>query len=57
MNNTLDVLVVGAGPTGLTLACDLLRRGVRVRVIDAAEQGFTRLARQRSPATHPRGLR
>ena len=57
MNITLDVLVVGAGPTGLTLACDLLRRGVRVRVIDAAEQGFTRLARQRSPATHPRGLR
>src|SRR6266536_4590073 len=29
-----DVLVVGAGPTGLTLACDLARRGVAVRVID-----------------------
>jgi 2-polyprenyl-6-methoxyphenol hydroxylase-like FAD-dependent oxidoreductase len=29
-----DVLVVGAGPTGLTLACDLARRGVGVRLID-----------------------
>ncbi|HKT02574.1 MAG TPA: FAD-dependent monooxygenase, partial [Rugosimonospora sp.] len=29
-----DVLVVGAGPTGLTLACDLARRGVAVRLID-----------------------
>ena len=29
-----DVLVVGAGPTGLTLACDLARRGVAVRVVD-----------------------
>jgi 2-polyprenyl-6-methoxyphenol hydroxylase-like FAD-dependent oxidoreductase len=31
-----DVLVVGAGPTGLTLACDLARRGVAVRIIDRA---------------------
>jgi 2-polyprenyl-6-methoxyphenol hydroxylase-like FAD-dependent oxidoreductase len=30
----VDVLVVGAGPTGLTLACDLRRRGVAVRVVD-----------------------
>ncbi len=29
-----DVLVVGAGPTGLTLACELLLRGIRCRVID-----------------------
>ncbi|MEC3977529.1 alpha/beta fold hydrolase [Amycolatopsis sp. H20-H5] len=33
-----DVLVVGGGPTGMTAACELLRRGVRVRVIDAAPQ-------------------
>ena len=33
-----DVLVVGAGPTGLTLACDLARRGVAVRIIDQAPQ-------------------
>ncbi|MGW2023220.1 FAD-dependent monooxygenase [Streptomyces decoyicus] len=30
-----DVLVVGAGPSGLLLACELLDRGVRVRIIDA----------------------
>jgi len=31
-----DVLIVGAGPTGLTLACDLARRGVRHRIIERA---------------------
>ncbi|GGR70643.1 hypothetical protein GCM10010252_06040 [Streptomyces aureoverticillatus] len=31
-----DVLVVGAGPTGLTLACDLARRGVRALVAERA---------------------
>ncbi|MEW1748783.1 FAD-dependent monooxygenase [Streptomyces angustmyceticus] len=30
----VEVLVVGAGPVGLTLACELRRRGVRCRVID-----------------------
>jgi 2-polyprenyl-6-methoxyphenol hydroxylase-like FAD-dependent oxidoreductase len=34
--NVIDVLVVGAGPTGLTLAGELLRRGLRVRIIDKA---------------------
>src|SRR6266566_1058968 len=29
-----DVLVAGAGPTGLTLACDLARRAVAVRIVD-----------------------
>ncbi|BDZ38016.1 FAD-dependent oxidoreductase [Microbacterium suwonense] len=29
------VLVVGAGPTGLTLACELARKGVPFRLIDA----------------------
>jgi 2-polyprenyl-6-methoxyphenol hydroxylase-like FAD-dependent oxidoreductase len=33
-----DVLVAGAGPTGLTLACDLARRGVAVRIIDRAQE-------------------
>ena len=34
----VDVLVVGAGPTGLTLACDLRRRGLAVRVVDRLPQ-------------------
>ncbi|MFF1337774.1 FAD-dependent oxidoreductase [Streptomyces sp. NPDC058290] len=29
-----DVLIVGSGPTGLTLACDLALRGASVRLID-----------------------
>src|SRR2546429_8464441 len=29
-----DVLIVGAGPTGLMLANQLARRGVRMRIID-----------------------
>ncbi|GGP82280.1 FAD-dependent monooxygenase [Streptosporangium pseudovulgare] len=31
-----DVVIVGAGPVGLTLACDLARRDLRVRIIDRA---------------------
>jgi 2-polyprenyl-6-methoxyphenol hydroxylase-like FAD-dependent oxidoreductase len=34
----VDVLVVGAGPTGLTLACDLRRRGLAVRVVERLPQ-------------------
>ena len=33
-----DVLVAGAGPTGLTLALDLARRGVGVRIVDKADR-------------------
>lgn len=32
-----DVLIVGAGPTGLLLACELLRHGLKVRIIDVGE--------------------
>lgn len=35
-----DVLVVGAGPTGLALAVDLARRGVRARVVEKADRLF-----------------
>jgi 2-polyprenyl-6-methoxyphenol hydroxylase-like FAD-dependent oxidoreductase len=38
--NDIQVLVVGAGPTGLTLAIDLARRGVSCRVIDKASEPF-----------------
>jgi 2-polyprenyl-6-methoxyphenol hydroxylase-like FAD-dependent oxidoreductase len=33
-DDEISVLVVGAGPTGLTLACQLARFGVRFRIID-----------------------
>jgi 2-polyprenyl-6-methoxyphenol hydroxylase-like FAD-dependent oxidoreductase len=36
MNN--EVLIVGAGPVGLTLACELARYGVAVRIVDKAAQ-------------------
>jgi 2-polyprenyl-6-methoxyphenol hydroxylase-like FAD-dependent oxidoreductase len=35
-----QVTIAGAGPTGLALACDLARRGVAVRVIEAAAEPF-----------------
>ncbi|MDO3639130.1 FAD-dependent oxidoreductase [Mycolicibacterium arseniciresistens] len=38
MNNT-DVLIVGAGPSGLTLAASLLRRGVRTTIVDRQAAG------------------
>jgi 2-polyprenyl-6-methoxyphenol hydroxylase-like FAD-dependent oxidoreductase len=35
-----DVLIAGAGPTGLTLACELAVRGVDIRIIDRADRFF-----------------
>lgn len=34
IGNEIDVLVVGAGPVGLAMSCELLRHGVRCRIID-----------------------
>ncbi|GAA3886252.1 FAD-dependent monooxygenase [Saccharothrix violaceirubra] len=34
------VLIIGAGPTGLTLAVDLARRGVDFRIVDRAPRPF-----------------
>lgn len=34
MADTTTVLIAGAGPVGLFLGCELLRYGVRPRVID-----------------------
>ncbi|MCH7233072.1 FAD-dependent monooxygenase [Glycomyces sp. L485] len=47
------VLIVGAGPTGLALACELARRGVDFRIIDehAGPQPLTKAA-----ALHARAL-
>jgi len=48
-----DVLIVGAGPTGLVLALWLTKQGVKVRIIDkAAEPGTT----SRALAVHARTL-
>ncbi|MFI9272544.1 FAD-dependent monooxygenase [Kitasatospora sp. NPDC052896] len=40
VKSDLDVLVVGAGGTGLMLACDLARRGVRALVVEQQETLF-----------------
>jgi 2-polyprenyl-6-methoxyphenol hydroxylase-like FAD-dependent oxidoreductase len=48
-----DVLVVGAGPTGLTLAIELRRRGVDVLLIDALEEPQKW---DRATVVHPRSL-
>src|SRR5262245_41449205 len=34
-----DVLIVGAGPTGLALGCRLAQKGVRHLLVDQAEEG------------------
>lgn len=48
-----SVLIVGAGPTGLTLACDLARRQVNFRLIDKASAYF---AGSRGKGLQPRSL-
>ncbi|WP_349497443.1 FAD-dependent monooxygenase [Crossiella sp. CA-258035] len=51
--DSTEVLVVGAGPTGLTLACGLRAHGVSVRVLDGA-QGPA--ATSRANILHARGV-
>ncbi|MBH5337440.1 FAD-dependent monooxygenase [Streptomyces pactum] len=48
-----DVLIVGAGPTGLTLACDLARRDIAVRVVDRRAAPHRE---SRGKTLHPRSL-
>lgn len=40
MSNATEVLIAGAGPTGLTLACDLARRGVQAHVVEKSDRLF-----------------
>ncbi|WP_437599996.1 FAD-dependent monooxygenase [Sorangium sp. So ce590] len=47
MARALDALVVGGGPTGLTMAGELARRGLAVRIVDRALE---------PPADHSRAL-
>jgi 2-polyprenyl-6-methoxyphenol hydroxylase-like FAD-dependent oxidoreductase len=49
----VSVLIVGAGPTGLLLAAELCRRGVRARIIDANPGP---LHWDRATIVHPRSL-
>jgi 2-polyprenyl-6-methoxyphenol hydroxylase-like FAD-dependent oxidoreductase len=37
MSNT-SVLIIGAGPTGLTLACELARRNISIRIIERSDE-------------------
>lgn len=47
------MLVVGAGPTGLALACGLRNRGISVRVVDKAQGPITT---SRALGVQPRGV-
>jgi 2-polyprenyl-6-methoxyphenol hydroxylase-like FAD-dependent oxidoreductase len=48
MTDRTSVLIVGSGPTGLTLACDLARRGIAVRIIEKSPR-FPRSSRAKGP--------
>jgi len=48
-----SVIIIGAGPTGLTLAIELARRSIAVRLIDAAKTPF---AGSRGKGIQPRTL-
>ncbi|WP_214416191.1 FAD-dependent monooxygenase [Sphaerisporangium fuscum] len=55
MNEKADVpvLIAGAGPTGLTLACELARRKIDCRIVDRADRLF---AGSRAKGLQPRTL-
>ena len=52
-DEVIDVLIIGAGPTGTTLAIDLARRGLQVRILDKAPKAFDG---SRAKGIQPRSL-
>jgi 2-polyprenyl-6-methoxyphenol hydroxylase-like FAD-dependent oxidoreductase len=52
MNKT-QILIIGAGPTGLTLACELARRNIKARIIDRSPEYPTG---SRAKGLQPRSL-
>ena len=48
-----EVLIVGAGPVGLTMAAELRRHGVSSRIIDAAAASGINVQSDRSALPHP----
>ncbi|GAA2760751.1 FAD-dependent oxidoreductase [Actinopolymorpha rutila] len=52
MTSDVDVVIVGAGPTGLAVACGLLAGGVSVRVLDKTQGPATT---SRAVGLQPRG--
>jgi 2-polyprenyl-6-methoxyphenol hydroxylase-like FAD-dependent oxidoreductase len=52
----VPVLVVGAGPAGLVLACDLARRGVRLRILERDTSPPDRHSGSRGKGVQPRTL-
>ncbi|SNX66398.1 2-polyprenyl-6-methoxyphenol hydroxylase-like FAD-dependent oxidoreductase [Streptomyces sp. TLI_55] len=55
MNNpqAIDVLIIGAGPSGSALAIDLVRRGLDVRIVDKSPHAFDG---SRAKGIQPRSL-
>src|SRR5688572_15853949 len=53
MNRPVDILVVGAGPTGLTLALQAHAHGANVRIVDRRAELFRP---SRALILHPRTL-